>query len=84
MSHINKNYNNVSAKNQGTKMTSVQRRIRTDLLDKVEDVKWEIKYKLRLEIIDTDIINALIYHHLKDLTADEVLEYRRKYLGKDD
>lgn len=84
MSHINKNYNNVSAKHQGTKMTSVQRRIRTDLLDKVEDVKWEIKYKLRLEIIDTDIINALIYHHLKDLTADEVLEYRRKYLGKDD
>lgn len=65
-------------------MSSAQRRIRSDLLDKVEDVKWEIKYKLRLEIIDTDIINALIYHHLKNLTADEVLEYRRKYLGKDE
>lgn len=65
-------------------MTSAQRRIRSDLLDKVENAKWEIKYKLRLEIQDTDVINALIYHHLKDLTADEVLEYRRKYLGKDD
>ncbi|EPG1959522.1 hypothetical protein B9Y25_08750 [Acinetobacter baumannii] len=65
-------------------MISVQRRIRLDLMDKVENVKWEIKYKLRLEIQDTDILNALIYHHLKDLTAEEVLEYRRKYLGKDD
>ena len=65
-------------------MTSAQRRIRSELLDKVENAKWEIKYKLRLEIQDTDVINALIYHHLKDLTADEVLEYRRKYLGKDD
>lgn len=65
-------------------MTSIQKRIRTDLLEKVENSKWEIKYKLRVEIQDVDIINALIYHHLKNLTADEVLEYRRKYLGKDD
>ncbi|MFU8927338.1 hypothetical protein [Acinetobacter puyangensis] len=65
-------------------MSSSQRRIRDELLEKVEDAKWEIKYKLRLEIIDVDIINALIYHHLKDLTADEVLEYRRKFLGKDE
>lgn len=65
-------------------MTSVQKRIRTDLVEKVENTKWEIKYKLRLEIQDVDIINALIYHHLKDLTANEVLEYRKVYLGKDD
>ena len=65
-------------------MTSVQKRTRTDLLDKVENTKWEIKYKLRLEVSDVDVINSLIYHHLKDLTADEVLEYRRKYLGKDE
>lgn len=65
-------------------MSSAQRRIRNDLLDKVEEVKWEIKYKLRLEIQDTDVLNALIYHHLDKLTADEVLEYRRKYLGKDE
>lgn len=65
-------------------MSSSQRRIRNELLEKIEDVKWEIKYKLRVEIIDTDIINALIYHHLKDLTANEVLEYRKEFLGKDE
>ena len=65
-------------------MSSSQKRIRNELLDKVEDVKWEIKYKLRVEVIDVDIINALIYRHLKDLTANEVLEYRQKFLGKDE
>ena len=65
-------------------MSSSQKRIRNELLDKVEDVKWEIKYKLRVEVIDVDIINALIYLHLKDLTANEVLEYRQKFLGKDE
>lgn len=65
-------------------MSSTQKRIRDDLLEKIENTKWEIKYKLRMEITDTDIINSLIYHHLKNLKADEVLEFRRKYLGKDE
>ena len=84
MCHFNRIYNNVSVKQIGIKMSSSQRRIRNELLEKIEDVKWEIKYKLRVEIIDTDIINALIYHHLKDLTANEVLEYRKEFLGKDE
>ena len=44
----------------------------------------QAKYKLRLEIQNTDVLNALIYHHLKDLTEEEVLEYRKKFLGKDE
>ena len=65
-------------------MASVQIRVQEDLEDKIENAKWEIKYKLRLEIQNTDVLNALIYHHLKNLTEDEVLEYRRKILGKDE
>ena len=68
----------------GRDMASVQIRVQEDLADKIENAKWEIKYKLRVEVIDVDIINALIYHHLKDLTANEVLEYRQKFLGKDE
>ncbi|EXF55648.1 hypothetical protein J502_3248 [Acinetobacter sp. 1294596] len=37
-----------------------------------------------MEIQNTDILNALIYKHLDKLTEDEVLEYRKKFLGKDD
>ena len=47
-------------------MASVQIRVQEDLADKIENAKWEIKYKLRVEVIDVDIINALIYHHLKN------------------
>ncbi|MBF7691713.1 hypothetical protein [Acinetobacter pollinis] len=65
-------------------MSSTQKRIRDDLLEKVEDMKWEIKYELRMEITETDIINSLIYHHLKNLRSEEVLEWRKKYLGKDE
>lgn len=65
-------------------MTSTQKRIRNTLLDDIEEKKWEIKYKLRIEIQDVDIINTLIWKYLKNLTAEEVLEYRRSYLGKDE
>ncbi|MFW2015486.1 hypothetical protein [Acinetobacter bereziniae] len=65
-------------------MASVQIRVRDELADKLETTKWEIKYKLRMEIQNTDILNALIYKHLDKLTDDEVLEYRKKFLGKDD
>ena len=66
------------------KMSSSQVRIRSELLDKVEEKKWEIKYQLRLEIQNTDVINTLIMKHLDDITQEEILEYRRKYLGKDE
>lgn len=65
-------------------MSSSQVRIRSELLDKVEEKKWEIKYQLRLEIQNTDVINTLIMKHLDDITEEEILEYRRKYLGKDE
>ena len=65
-------------------MSSVQMRIRDDLADKIETTKWEIKYKLRMEIQNTDVLNALIYKYLEKLTKEDVLEYRKKVLKKDD
>ena len=65
-------------------MSSSQVRIRSELLDKVEEKKWEIKYHLRFEIQNTYVINTLIMKHLDDITEEEILEYRRKYLGKDE
>lgn len=65
-------------------MKSVQIRVRNELADEIEHQKWEMKYKLRMEIQNTDILNALIYNHLDKLTEKEVLEYRKKFLGKDE
>lgn len=69
---------------QGNEMTSTQKRIRNTLLEQVEEKKWEVKYELRIDIQDVDVINALIWKYLDDLKANDVLEYRRKYLGKDE
>ena len=41
-----------------------------------------IEKKIRIK--DSDVIHALIRKHLKDLSANDVLEYRKIYLGKDD
>lgn len=65
-------------------MSSVQIRVKDDMADKIETVKWEIKYKLRTEIQNTDVLNALIYKYLDKLTAADVVEYRKKVLKKDD
>lgn len=65
-------------------MATVQIRIRDDFLDKIENTKWEIKYELRTEIQNTDIVNTLIYKYLEQITAKDVLEFRREILGKED
>ena len=65
-------------------MSSTQKRIRDSLLEQVEEKKWNIKYELRLDIQDTDVINALIWRFIKDLKAQDVIEYRKDFLGKDD
>lgn len=68
----------------GVIMSSTQIRVRNELLDQLEETKWQIKYNLRIEIQNTDVINALIMKHLDKVTEEDVLEYRKKYLGKDD
>ena len=65
-------------------MATVQIRVREELADKIETAKWEIKYKLRMEIQNTDILNTLIYKHLDKLTEEDVLEFRKKVLKKDE
>lgn len=65
-------------------MSSTQKRIRNDLLEKVNTVKWRVKNETSIDVPDADIINALIYHYVFKLTSEEVKEYRKKYLGKDE
>lgn len=65
-------------------MASTQIRVQDQLLEKIDDTKWLIKSKLRVEIQNVDILNALILYHLNDLTENEVLEYRKTILGKEE
>ncbi|HRB84015.1 MAG TPA: hypothetical protein PLW46_06885 [Acinetobacter johnsonii] len=65
-------------------MSSIQMRVKGELADKIETAKWEIKYKLRMEIQNNDVLNALIFKYLDQLTDKDVLEYRKEFLNKED
>lgn len=73
-----------TAKQRESEMSSIQIRVRDELIDKIETTKWEIKYRLRMEIQNTDVLNALIYKYLDKLTTEDVLEYRKKVLKKNE
>jgi hypothetical protein len=65
-------------------MESKQIRVHEKMMEKLDTAKWEIKYKLRIDIQDYEVLNALLYKHLKDLTEQDVLAYRKDILGKED
>ncbi|EYT12599.1 hypothetical protein J595_04008 [Acinetobacter sp. 1592897] len=48
----------------------------------VEKKTLDIMIEKKMKIKESDVIHALIRKHIKELTAADVLEYRRKYLGK--
>lgn len=65
-------------------MASAQIRVNDEMKELLETAKWEIKYRLRIDIQNAEVLNALIYCHLKNLTDQDVLKYRKEVLKKDD
>ena len=59
-------------------------RLRDDEAEMLEKKTLDVMIEKKLRIKESDVIHALIRKHLKDLSANDILEYRRKYLGKDD
>ncbi len=59
-------------------------RLRDEEAEMLEQKTLDIMIEKKIRIKESDVIHALIRKHLKDVTANDVLEYRRKYLGKDD
>lgn len=59
-------------------------RLRDDEAEMLEKKTLDVMIEKKLRIKESDVIHALIRKYLKDLSANDILEYRRKYLGKDD
>ncbi len=49
----------------------------------LEKKTLDIMIEKKIRIKESDVIHALIRKYLKELTANDVLEYREKILGKD-
>ena len=73
----------VTVKRKIEKMSKVYK-LRTDEVEAVKETLMKFVVQKKSLMAESDVIHALIYHHLKNLTEDEVLEYRRKILGKDE
>ena len=63
---------------------AISQRLREEESEMIERKTIDIMIEKKLKIKESDVIHALIRKHIKELTANDVLEYRRKYLGKDD
>lgn len=63
---------------------AISQRLRDEESEMIEKKTLDIMIEKKLKIKESDVIHALIRKHIKELTANDVLEYRRVYLGKDD
>ena len=63
---------------------AISQRLRDEESELIEQKTLDKKKEKKIRIKDSDVIHALIRKHLKDLSANDVLEYRKIYLGKDD
>ncbi len=63
---------------------AISQRLRDEESEMIEKKTLDIMIEKKIRIKDSDVIHALIRKHLKDLSANDVLEYRKVYLGKDD
>ena len=63
---------------------AISQRLRDEESEMIEKKTLDIMIEKKIRSKDSDVIHALIRKHLKDLSANDVLEYRKVYLGKDD
>lgn len=64
-------------------MESKQYRIKAAFFDDLDNQKWEIKYRLREDVTESDILNALCHKYLKKITDKDVLDYWEEVLHKE-
>lgn len=67
----------------GQKMESKQYRVKAVFFDELKDKSFDIKYSLREEVTESDIINALLHKHLKEISEKDVLTYFKDVLKKE-
>ncbi|EJD6058997.1 hypothetical protein ACTZ9G_003418 [Acinetobacter baumannii] len=57
-------------------------RVKTEYVSLIQKTHIDFILKTRLPIDETDIVNALIAKYLKDLKAEDVIEWQKEYKEK--
>ncbi len=58
-------------------------RVRDEFVDVIKERRINMIVETREDVGEADLVNAVLWKHLKDLTTKDVMEYREKVLGKD-
>lgn len=58
-------------------------RVRDEFVDVIKERRINMIVETREDVAEADLVNAVLWKHLKDLTTKDVLQYREEVLGKD-
>lgn len=59
-------------------------RLRDDACEEIEERTIKMIVETKVRVKDSDLLHALVWKFLDQLTTKDVMEYREKVLGKDD
>ena len=58
-------------------------RVRDEFVDVIKERRINMIVETREDIGEADLVNAVLWKHLTELTTKDVLKYREEVLGKD-
>jgi len=66
-------------------MTNVTKpyRVRDEFVEVIKERRISMIVETREDVAEADLVNAVLWKHLGELTTKDVLKYREEVLGKD-
>lgn len=66
-------------------MTKVTKpyRVRDEFVEVIKERRINMIVETREDVAEADLVNAVLWKHLGELTTKDVLKYREEVLGKD-
>lgn len=66
-------------------MTNVTKpyRVRDEFVEVIKERRINMIVETREDVGEADLVNAVLWKHLAELTTKDVLRYREEVLGKD-
>jgi hypothetical protein len=66
-------------------MTNVTKpyRVRDEFVEVIKERRINMIVETREDVAEADLVNAVLWKHLGELTTKDVLKYREEVLGKD-
>lgn len=58
-------------------------RVRDEFVDVIKERRINMIVETREDVSEADLVNAVLWKHLSDLTTKDVMKYREEVLGKD-